>query len=102
MSMGESQISVLITELGMENMSAEDQEKIIDLVSKRLRNVMINTLISLMTAEQKQQFNDALSQNNISDERIAEIVAAVPNAELMIQAALEHEFGVIKQVIDIK
>ena len=94
------QLEVLIKDLGIDNMPLDEQEKTVELISKRLRSVMINTLVSLMTAEQKKQFSDALLDDEKMDEKIAEIVADVPNADLMIQTAMEHEYKVIKEIIN--
>jgi hypothetical protein len=76
------QLEVLIKDLGIDTMPLDEQEKTVELISKRLRSVMINTLVSLMTAEQKKQFSDALLDDEKMDEKIAEIVADVPNAPM--------------------
>jgi hypothetical protein len=100
--MNEEQLNVLLKEIGAETMPPEEQGKLLEMIASRMQQVMLTTLVELMTNEQKTALTEALKDEEKMDERIAELIAEVPNAEIMVNMAMERELGVIKEILQKK
>ncbi|KKS82657.1 MAG: hypothetical protein UV58_C0007G0006 [Candidatus Wolfebacteria bacterium GW2011_GWC1_43_10] len=87
---------IILEELGIKNLSPEEEKEVINTVLEHFNKVIIETVILNLDDNQVDRFKAALERNNFEEE-ITKITAAVPGLADKIEKAVEDEFALLKK-----
>lgn len=89
-----------LADLGLTNASPEEQAKVLEMVSDRLQDVIMLTLIRLANSEQQKRLEAALKMDPIGELEITKVAAEIPGLQEVLEEVLADEYESL--VFDIK
>jgi hypothetical protein len=85
-----------MTDLKLDQLPPEKQEKALAEISARLQEIMMDTLIKNLEPEGLQKLNEALDDPNTMEDKITLLAAEVPGRDRLIEEAWQAEFEFLK------
>jgi len=92
----EKNSKVILEELGVKNLSPEEEKEVLGAVMDHFYKVILEEVILSLSDEQIEKFKASLGKENFEEE-ITKITASVPGLADKIERAVENEFAVLKE-----
>ena len=92
----EKYLDMLLKDLGFEKASVEEQARVLEAVSSRFEQVVMVTLLSLLSEEQRERLKEALGQPESLEDTVTLLAAEIPGLDQILEQALVEEYKVFK------
>lgn len=94
----EGDSKIILEALGLQNLPEEDRAEVLSALMKHLESVIIETIVTELSPEQVEEFQDVLKGHDLHlEERIEEITAHVPGLAHIVEETVAHELEVFRK-----
>jgi len=90
-------IEIFLADFKALELPEEQQGEMLELVRERLQDVVVSTLLSMLSDEGRQRFSAAIEKNPVNENEISAITAEVLGLQPALEISLAREYEAIKK-----